>query len=187
MRPIISWIVVADAGQARVPVADGPSHGLNLEREMIQDVLPSREIDSDRPGSTRDSNGRPAMRWSRPPIRRGTTSIASRARSCGPWAVLAGTTHSSASTWWRRRSCCARWWRASSTRISPRFLCATCRSIWTICCRSSDRLAPRAASSRLPSGWCVTDNHCSRRLRGGASAPSVRRCAAFACHTRIHA
>ena len=38
-------------------VNDGPSHGLNLEREMSQKVLASREIDSDRPGSTRDSHG----------------------------------------------------------------------------------------------------------------------------------
>jgi protein required for attachment to host cells len=57
MRPVISWIVVADAAQARVLVNDGPSHGLTVERELTHETLPSREIDSDRPGRTNDSHG----------------------------------------------------------------------------------------------------------------------------------
>lgn len=57
MKPVISWVVVADASLARVFVNDGPNHGLTLEREFEQEVKKSRDILSDRPGATTDRMG----------------------------------------------------------------------------------------------------------------------------------
>jgi protein required for attachment to host cells len=57
IKPVVSWVVVADASQARVLVNDGPSHGLTVQREFQQEVKKSRDVLADRPGSTNDSMG----------------------------------------------------------------------------------------------------------------------------------
>ncbi len=47
IKPVVSWVVVADASRARVLVNDGPNHGLTVEREFEQEVKKSRDILSD--------------------------------------------------------------------------------------------------------------------------------------------
>ena len=37
IKPVVSWVVVADASRARVLVNDGPNHGLTVEREFEQE------------------------------------------------------------------------------------------------------------------------------------------------------
>ncbi len=73
MKPIRSWIVVADGAQARIFENDGPGKGLTaLPGESWERALPpSREIASDRPGRTHDRQGpgRHAMEPSTDPHR----------------------------------------------------------------------------------------------------------------------
>lgn len=59
MKPIMTWIVVADGAQMRVFVNDGPGRGLSeiADKARSADPRPSREIDADRPGRTFDSAG----------------------------------------------------------------------------------------------------------------------------------
>lgn len=54
-----NWIVVADAGAARIFVLAGPRQRIRLKpvRELSADIKPSREIASDRPGRTHDRGG----------------------------------------------------------------------------------------------------------------------------------
>jgi protein required for attachment to host cells len=59
MKPIRTWILIADGTQARLLCNDGPGHGLE---PVFDEVVhgrnrPGREIDSDRPGRTFDSAG----------------------------------------------------------------------------------------------------------------------------------
>jgi protein required for attachment to host cells len=57
-KPII-WVLVADAGRARLFQVEQPQQTLKpaLGQELIGSSLPSREIVSDRPGRTFDSGG----------------------------------------------------------------------------------------------------------------------------------
>ncbi len=57
-KPII-WVLVADAGRARLFQVEQPQQTLKpaLGQELIGSNLPSREIASDRPGRTFDSGG----------------------------------------------------------------------------------------------------------------------------------
>ena len=59
MKPIITWILIADSARARLFFNDGPGHGVKLvSDEVIRGLnLPGREIMSDRPGRTFDSVG----------------------------------------------------------------------------------------------------------------------------------
>lgn len=57
VRPVVSWIVVADASQARVLANDGPNHGLTVERQLAQEVKRSRDVLADRPGAVTDRMG----------------------------------------------------------------------------------------------------------------------------------
>ncbi|MEQ8357080.1 MAG: host attachment protein [Kiloniellaceae bacterium] len=59
MKPIRSWIVIADGAQARILENKGPGKGLTpLPKEARHQAhRPSREIDADRPGRTHDRNG----------------------------------------------------------------------------------------------------------------------------------
>lgn len=60
MKPIRTWIVIADATRARIAVNDGPGRGVApvAGQEFEGRNLPGREIMSDRPGRTFDSAGR---------------------------------------------------------------------------------------------------------------------------------
>ena len=60
MKPITTWILLADSTQARIACNDGPGRGVTLvSGETLHGRnLPGREIDSDRPGRTFDSHGR---------------------------------------------------------------------------------------------------------------------------------
>ena len=59
MKPIVTWILVANGARARLFSNDGPGHGVKLvSDEVLTGVnLPGREIMSDRPGRTFDSTG----------------------------------------------------------------------------------------------------------------------------------
>jgi protein required for attachment to host cells len=59
MRPVITWILIADGAHARLFVNAGVGKGLEpaLDQEFIGVNLPSRDIASDRPGRTFDSVG----------------------------------------------------------------------------------------------------------------------------------
>lgn len=52
MKPTVTWIVVADGGQAKVFEHDGPGKGLRAVKDvqLRQDNLKASEIMSDRPG-----------------------------------------------------------------------------------------------------------------------------------------
>lgn len=59
MRPVITWIVVADGVRARLFVNRGVGKGIEpiLDREFVGSNLPTREIGTDQPGRTFDSAG----------------------------------------------------------------------------------------------------------------------------------
>lgn len=59
MKPVKTWIVVADAAKTRIYLNDGPGHGLSElpGKQRNTDVKESREINADRPGRTFDSGG----------------------------------------------------------------------------------------------------------------------------------
>lgn len=59
MKPIRTWIVLADGARARILLNSGPGKGLQqLEGELFTNPLPpSREINSDRPGRSFNSTG----------------------------------------------------------------------------------------------------------------------------------
>lgn len=65
VKPIKTWIVVADGARMRVFVNDGPGHGLSelAGKARQTDPKPSRDIDADRPGRSFDraGQGRHAM------------------------------------------------------------------------------------------------------------------------------
>jgi len=60
MKPITTWILLADGTQARIACNDGPGRGIKpvFEETLHGRNLPGREINSDRPGRTFDSHGR---------------------------------------------------------------------------------------------------------------------------------
>ncbi|WP_299392954.1 host attachment protein [Pelagibius sp.] len=59
MKPVRSWIVVADGARARILENDGPGKGLFPlpEEERHHSHRPTREINADRPGRTHDRLG----------------------------------------------------------------------------------------------------------------------------------
>ncbi len=52
MKPIRTWVLIADAARARVFEARGKGHGLTAVRDMTLDaeLAPSRDLGTDRPG-----------------------------------------------------------------------------------------------------------------------------------------
>jgi protein required for attachment to host cells len=65
MKPIRTWVLIADAARARVFENTGKGTGLTLVPDMALDaeLLPSHELGTDRPGRSFDSvgSGRHAM------------------------------------------------------------------------------------------------------------------------------
>jgi len=59
MKPIRTWIVVADGARARFLLHEGIGKGLKaaLPDEMKQDLPPNREIVTDKPGRWADAGG----------------------------------------------------------------------------------------------------------------------------------
>lgn len=59
MKPIVTWILIANGARARLFSNDGPGHGVKLVSDEVfaGTNLPGREIMSDRPGRTFDSVG----------------------------------------------------------------------------------------------------------------------------------
>lgn len=59
MKPVRTWIVVADGAQARFLLNRGPGKGLEpaLEEEASEARQPSRSLGSDRPGRVHDRFG----------------------------------------------------------------------------------------------------------------------------------
>lgn len=59
MKPVVTWVLIADGGSARFFSNEGPGKGLAaLQPEEVRIDLPeSREINADRPGRTHDSAG----------------------------------------------------------------------------------------------------------------------------------
>jgi protein required for attachment to host cells len=65
MKPVRTWVLIADAARARVFENTGKGTGLTLVQDMTLDaeLLPSHELGTDRPGRSFDSvgSGRHAM------------------------------------------------------------------------------------------------------------------------------
>jgi protein required for attachment to host cells len=59
MKPIRTWVLIADAARARVFEARGRGHGLAVVPDMALDaaLAPSRELGTDRPGRSFESVG----------------------------------------------------------------------------------------------------------------------------------
>ncbi|MBT4880534.1 MAG: host attachment protein [Alphaproteobacteria bacterium] len=59
MKKIITWFLIADGARARLFKNEGPGKGIQavFEDEFIGNFLPTRDLVSDRPGRTFDSNG----------------------------------------------------------------------------------------------------------------------------------
>lgn len=59
MKPITTWIVIADGAQARIVLNDGPGRGVKPgpDVEFAAANIPGRDIMADRPGRTFDSSG----------------------------------------------------------------------------------------------------------------------------------
>ena len=59
MKPIITWVVIADGAQARIFEHDGPGKGLRALPDLgrDQDHLQAREIMADKPGRSTSSSG----------------------------------------------------------------------------------------------------------------------------------
>jgi protein required for attachment to host cells len=59
MKPVKTWIVVADAAKTRIYLNEGPGRGLTEMpgKQRDTDLKESREINSDKPGRTFDSGG----------------------------------------------------------------------------------------------------------------------------------
>ena len=59
MRPVVTWVLLADGTRARVLSNNGPGRGLSaVEGLSFQSPAPpSRELESDRPGRTFQSHG----------------------------------------------------------------------------------------------------------------------------------
>ena len=59
MKPVRTWILVADGAHARIACNLGPGKGIEqpLEAEFDGEARPTREIQADRPGRSFDSGG----------------------------------------------------------------------------------------------------------------------------------
>ena len=59
MKPIRTWVLIADAARARVFEARGRGHGLTnvLDMRLDAELAPSRELGTDRPGRSFESVG----------------------------------------------------------------------------------------------------------------------------------
>jgi len=59
MKPVRTWIVVADGGQARFLLNEGPGKGLApaIKQKAEEARKPTREVGSDRPGRVHDRFG----------------------------------------------------------------------------------------------------------------------------------
>lgn len=59
MKPVKTWILVADGARARIFLNDGPGKGIRelAGHTSAKALKPSREIDADRPGRVFDSAG----------------------------------------------------------------------------------------------------------------------------------
>lgn len=73
MKPIVTWILIADGAEARIYANDGPGKGLHPVDGMhfSQEHLSTRDIMADRPGrsiSSAGSGGRSAMEYSSDPV-----------------------------------------------------------------------------------------------------------------------
>ncbi|MEO6395786.1 MAG: host attachment protein [Devosia sp.] len=73
MKPIVTWIVIADGAQAKIFEHQGPGKGLHALKDLSaeQDHLQAREIMSDKPGrasSGAGPNGRSAMEYHTDPV-----------------------------------------------------------------------------------------------------------------------
>lgn len=82
MKPIRTWILIANGSRARIVLYNGPGEGLKPVREFdFEDGrLSSGDIMADRPGRTFDSSGpgRHAMAYSSDPTRVGQTRFVSQ-------------------------------------------------------------------------------------------------------------
>lgn len=59
MKPVRTWIVVADGARARIFENDGPGRGIKElpDESSEQELKPTREINADKPGRAFDSAG----------------------------------------------------------------------------------------------------------------------------------
>ena len=73
MKPVITWIVIADGAQAKIFTHRGPGTGLTAlpDLEMSQEPLRARDIMADKPGRSISSAGpgsRAAMEYHTDPV-----------------------------------------------------------------------------------------------------------------------
>jgi protein required for attachment to host cells len=82
MKPIRTWVLIADAARARVFEARGKGRGLTTVQDMSLDaeLAPSRDLGTDRPGRSFDSvgNARHAMQSPSDPHREQKRQFARR-------------------------------------------------------------------------------------------------------------
>jgi protein required for attachment to host cells len=82
MKPIRTWVLIADAARARVFESTGKGTGLTIVQDMSLDaeLLPSHELGTDRPGRAFDSvgSGRHAMEATSDPHREQKRQFARR-------------------------------------------------------------------------------------------------------------
>ncbi len=59
MKPVKTWILIADGARARILLNEGPGKGLKpaLDHEFATVHAPTRELGSDRPGRVHDRFG----------------------------------------------------------------------------------------------------------------------------------
>jgi protein required for attachment to host cells len=59
VKPVKTWILIADGARARIFENDGPGHGISELTQHAReiDLKASRDIDADAPGRTFDSGG----------------------------------------------------------------------------------------------------------------------------------
>ena len=73
MKPVRTWILIADGARARIVLNEGPGSGVTAVEGGLfeQDLKPTREIMADRAGRTFDSagTGRHAMEQPTDPVR----------------------------------------------------------------------------------------------------------------------
>ena len=58
MKPVITWILIADGARARILENAGPGQGLGEVTEFSQPPLRARDIMADRPGRSFDTTGK---------------------------------------------------------------------------------------------------------------------------------
>ena len=124
MKPVRTWVLIADGGHARVLEIDADRRGLEAQADMDMSVdLPrSHEIVSDRRARSYESRDTRATPRATGSIRIASSSARSPRRSARRWRRGLARAASSAWSWWRRLRRWATCARRCRRRCAPRWL-----------------------------------------------------------------